>query len=67
MCPEPPLIRVNLGVWLFHCHIDWHLVSGLVATMIEDPIAMQKNLTIPQNHYGSFNRYEPTARPHKLT
>ncbi|KAF2767382.1 FET Ferroxidase [Teratosphaeria nubilosa] len=40
----------NPGVWLFHCHIDWHLASGLAATMIEAPLEMQKTLTIPQNH-----------------
>ncbi|KAK3717005.1 hypothetical protein LTR37_006060 [Vermiconidia calcicola] len=41
----------NPGVWLFHCHIDWHLVSGLVATMIEGPLDLQRGLIIPQNHY----------------
>jgi len=25
----------NPGVWLFHCHINWHLESGLAATIIE--------------------------------
>ncbi|KAF4553480.1 Iron transport multicopper oxidase fetC-like protein [Elsinoe fawcettii] len=40
----------NPGVWLFHCHLDWHLVSGLVATMIEAPEEMQKTLTIPEDH-----------------
>jgi iron transport multicopper oxidase len=24
----------NPGVWLFHCHIEWHLASGLIATMV---------------------------------
>lgn len=24
-------------VWLFHCHIEWHIESGLIATMIEAP------------------------------
>ncbi|KAJ3094650.1 ferroxidase fet3 [Phlyctochytrium planicorne] len=27
----------NAGVWLFHCHIEWHLESGLVLTFIEAP------------------------------
>ncbi|KAJ3332470.1 hypothetical protein HDU76_000116 [Blyttiomyces sp. JEL0837] len=22
------------GVWLFHCHIEWHIVAGLVATFV---------------------------------
>ena len=42
----------NPGVWLFHCHIEWHVASGLVATMIEDPIGMQSKLSIPQEHYA---------------
>ena len=40
----------NPGVWLFHCHIQWHMDSGLVATMIEAPLELQKTLTLPTNH-----------------
>ncbi|KAK4122896.1 multicopper oxidase [Parathielavia appendiculata] len=40
----------NPGVWLFHCHIEWHVQSGLMATFVEAPIEMQKTLTIPQDH-----------------
>lgn len=40
----------NPGVWLFHCHIEWHVDQGLIATMIEAPLDLQKTLTIPQNH-----------------
>ncbi|KAF2165202.1 multicopper oxidase [Zasmidium cellare ATCC 36951] len=40
----------NPGIWLFHCHLEWHLASGLVATMVEAPLEMQKKLTLPQNH-----------------
>lgn len=43
----------NPGVWLFHCHIEWHVDSGLIATMIEAPLAMQQNLTIPDNHLAA--------------
>jgi len=27
----------NPGVWLFHCHIEWHVIMGLSATIIEAP------------------------------
>lgn len=37
-----------IGVWLFHCHIEWHMDTGLIATMISSPLEMQKTLTIPQ-------------------
>lgn len=42
----------NPGVWLFHCHIEWHVASGLVATIIEAPLEIQKQLSgkIPQDH-----------------
>jgi iron transport multicopper oxidase len=43
----------NPGVWLFHCHIEWHVDQGLIATMIEAPMEMQKTLSIPQNHYDA--------------
>ncbi|GKT57194.1 multicopper oxidase [Colletotrichum tofieldiae] len=40
----------NPGVWLFHCHIEWHVTSGLIATFVEAPLDLQKTLSIPQNH-----------------
>lgn len=39
----------NPGVWLFHCHIEWHMDSGLAATMVEAPAVVQETLTIPQD------------------
>ncbi|EON62388.1 ferrooxidoreductase Fet3 [Coniosporium apollinis CBS 100218] len=41
----------NPGIWLFHCHIEWHVASGLVATMVEAPLDLQQNLKIPEDHY----------------
>lgn len=43
----------NPGVWLFHCHIDWHLATGLAATMIEAPLELQNTLQVPENHYDA--------------
>jgi iron transport multicopper oxidase len=40
----------NPGVWLFHCHIEWHVASGLVATFVEAPLDLQNSLTIPNDH-----------------
>lgn len=53
----------NPGVWLFHCHIEWHIVSGLVATLVEAPLALQaQNITIPQDHLDACNsKGIPTA------
>lgn len=36
---------------MFHCHLDWHLVSGLAITLVEAPLELQKNLVVPENHY----------------
>ncbi|KAH6889240.1 Cupredoxin [Thelonectria olida] len=41
----------NPGVWIFHCHIDWHLSSGLAMLLIEAPKQIQEKVTIPQAHY----------------
>ncbi|KAJ2893586.1 iron transport multicopper oxidase fet3 [Zalerion maritima] len=40
----------NPGVWVFHCHIEWHVVSGLMATFIEAPLELQELITIPDDH-----------------
>jgi iron transport multicopper oxidase len=39
----------NPGVFLFHCHIEWHVEMGLTATIIEAP-EMLRNIPIPQDH-----------------
>ena len=41
----------NPGVWLFHCHIDWHLAQGLAMVLIEAPLVLQETTTIPEQHY----------------
>ncbi|KAL9111614.1 MAG: hypothetical protein Q9227_003887 [Pyrenula ochraceoflavens] len=44
----------NPGVWLFHCHIEWHVDSGLIATMIEAPLELQtqkQRSPVPKDHY----------------
>lgn len=45
----PPAGRVairfiadNPGAWFFHCHIDWHLASGLALVMIQGPEVFQQ-------------------------
>lgn len=43
----------NPGVWLFHCHIEWHVDSGLIVTMVEAPLELQKTLVIPTDHIAA--------------
>ncbi|KAF2138110.1 multicopper oxidase [Aplosporella prunicola CBS 121167] len=50
----------NPGVWFFHCHIEWHVASGLIATMIEAPLAIQEQFSsgrsiIPDDHWAVCN------------
>jgi len=40
----------NPGVWLFHCHIEWHLQAGLATTIIEAPELMKDRLKIDPTH-----------------
>jgi len=39
----------NPGVYLFHCHIEWHVEMGLTATIIEDPDTL-KGMSFPDDH-----------------
>lgn len=40
------------GVFLFHCHIEWHVEFGMVATLIEAPERL-RNLPIPPDHLAN--------------
>ncbi|KAB8209716.1 Cupredoxin [Aspergillus parasiticus] len=43
----------NPGVWLFHCHIDWHLMQGLAMVFIEAPFEIQQRTTVPDDHWAA--------------
>ncbi|EED16384.1 ferrooxidoreductase Fet3, putative [Talaromyces stipitatus ATCC 10500] len=43
----------NPGVWIFHCHIDWHLAQGLGMLFIEAPTQLQEQMTIPADHLAA--------------
>lgn len=51
----------NPGVWIFHCHIEWHVIMGLTATIIEAPQEL-KGLPIPPDHLAACQAQNiPTA------
>ncbi|KAE8447937.1 hypothetical protein EG329_010009 [Mollisiaceae sp. DMI_Dod_QoI] len=51
----------NPGVWLFHCHIEWHVDMGLVATIVEIPQELA-GLSIPADHLAACQTQNiPTA------
>lgn len=41
----------NPGVWIFHCHLEWHLEQGLAMLFIEAPKEIRERQVIPQSHY----------------
>ena len=46
------VLRVRVthpGVFLLHCHIDWHMPMGLIATLIQGPDFL-RGINIPQDH-----------------
>ncbi|KAG0005660.1 hypothetical protein BGZ80_004046 [Entomortierella chlamydospora] len=43
----------NPGVWLFHCHIEWHLQAGLAVTFIEAPDLIPSVIKVDQSHYDN--------------
>ncbi|KAL7314638.1 ferroxidase fet3 [Mucor circinelloides] len=38
----------NPGAWIFHCHIDWHLESGLAVVFVEAPDVARERMSLPQ-------------------
>ncbi|CCE66177.1 hypothetical protein TPHA_0P00190 [Tetrapisispora phaffii CBS 4417] len=40
----------NPGVWLFHCHVNWHVEQGLAAVFIEDPLVLQEREQLSDNY-----------------
>jgi FtsP/CotA-like multicopper oxidase with cupredoxin domain len=43
-------IADNPGIWAYHCHIDWHMAAGLLATFIEAPDELRASgATVPND------------------
>lgn len=36
----------NPGVWLLHCHMEWHVAAGLSMTIVEAPLQLQQSQRI---------------------
>jgi len=36
----------NPGIWILHCHMEWHVTAGLTVTMVEAPLEIQKQQKI---------------------
>ncbi|KAJ3340029.1 hypothetical protein HDU83_007283 [Entophlyctis luteolus] len=53
----------NPGIWLFHCHIEWHMLTGFVVTFVESrtnivsagyPAASQQACSLYNNYLSTF-------------
>lgn len=55
----------NPGAWLFHCHIAWHVASGLSVQYLERvadiPAAFNLNTITP--NCNAWNSYFPSGDP----
>lgn len=40
-------IADNPGLWLMHCHVDWHMLAGMALTIMEgaDVVRREMNVT----------------------
>ncbi|ANB12409.1 ferroxidase FET3 [Sugiyamaella lignohabitans] len=52
----------NPGVWLFHCHIEWHLFQGLALVLVEAPVQLQQTLQIPDDHYAVCDKVNVSSK-----
>jgi len=56
------VVADNPGVWLLHCHIEWHLQVGLAMQFVEAPLLMQQHNSVPQYLYDQCETlHEPTS------
>ncbi|KAJ5832021.1 CAZyme family AA1 [Penicillium riverlandense] len=52
----------NPGVWLLHCHVEWHVMGGLMATIIEAPETFPgSEMPIPIDHKHDCAAYPSPA------
>ena len=53
----------NPGVWLFHCHIEWHVDQGLIATFVEvcsiAPVPTLKLIAVAGPSRDAANPHHP--------
>ena len=53
-------IANNPGVWVIHCHMEWHVDAGLTATIIEAPTQLQAQMFPPAMEQICNSQNTPT-------
>lgn len=53
-------IANNPGVWIIHCHMEWHIDAGLTATIIEAPTQLQAQTFPPAMEQICDSQNTPT-------
>ncbi|KAI9675041.1 MAG: hypothetical protein M1817_001447 [Caeruleum heppii] len=56
----------NPGAWLFHCHVQWHLVSGMALVLVEGGDQIQSLLRASDLSSGSVNATSSDAGSSRL-
>jgi iron transport multicopper oxidase len=55
---ETHRILTEIGIWLFHCHIELHVEAGFSATFIEAPEKLAASgFTLPADHINACKTY----------
>ncbi|KAF1813975.1 conidial pigment biosynthesis oxidase Abr1/brown 1 [Eremomyces bilateralis CBS 781.70] len=47
----------NPGVWLLHCHIEWHIEGGMTATIVEAPDELPDIAQLHPSHINACKQY----------
>jgi iron transport multicopper oxidase len=51
-------ILTDLGIWLFHCHIELHVEAGFSAAFIEAPEELAASgFALPADHINACKTY----------
>ncbi|KAJ8097160.1 multicopper oxidase-domain-containing protein [Lipomyces tetrasporus] len=57
----------NPGAWLFHCHMQWHLMSGMALVLVEGDDQLPSLVGTPMNATGSSSPITSASTPASST
>lgn len=48
----------NPGIWLLHCHIEFHVGAGFTATIVEAPeVLAERGFMVPKGHIETCKKF----------
>ncbi|CAL8148357.1 unnamed protein product [Orchesella dallaii] len=57
----------NPGLWTFHCHIDWHNLSGMSLVFLEGKEIVRDQIKVPEEAQRVCNLHSRSRDPHRFT